>query len=46
MEPGVVQHYDTARRQRGQQHFFKTDVHHLGIATALKHQWRNQPALL
>jgi len=46
MKPGVVQHDHTARRQRGQQHFVKISVHHLRVATALKHQRRHQLVLL
>ena len=46
MKPGVVQHDDTARQQRGEQHLFKINVHHLGVATALKDQRRNQLVLL
>jgi hypothetical protein len=42
MKPGVVQYDHTARRQHWQQHLFKIDVHHLGVATALKHQRRDQ----
>jgi len=29
-----------------QQQLFKTNVHHLCVARALKHQWRDQPSLL
>ena len=46
VKPGVVQHDHTARRQRGQQHLFKINVHHLGVATALKHQRGDQFAPL
>jgi hypothetical protein len=46
MEPGVVQHDHTARRQRGQQHLFKTSIHHLRVATALEDQRRDEPAVL
>ncbi len=46
MKPGVVQHDHTTRRQRGQQHLFKINVHHFGVATALKDQRRDQLALL
>ena len=46
MKPGVVQHDHTARRQRGQQHFFKINVHRLRVATALKDQRRDQLVLL
>ena len=45
MKVGVVQHDHTARRQRGQQHFGKINVHHLRIATALKDQRRDQLAV-
>ena len=46
MKPGVVQHDHAARRQCGQQYLFKINVHHLRVATALKHQRRNQFVLL
>jgi len=42
MKPGVVQHDHAARRQGGQQHLFKINIHHLRVATALKDQRRNQ----
>ena len=42
MKLGVIQHDHTARRQRGQQHFCKINVHHLRVATALKDQRRDQ----
>jgi hypothetical protein len=46
MKPGVIQHDDAARRQFGQQHLFKINVHHLCGATALKHQRGGQLAVL
>jgi hypothetical protein len=46
MKPGVVQHDHTARRQFRQEHLFKISVHHLRVATALKHQRRHQFAVL
>ena len=46
MESGVVQHDHAAWRQFRQQHLLKINVHHLGVATALKDQRRDQPALL
>ena len=45
MKPGVVEHDHAARRQHGQQHLFKVSVHHLRVATALKHQWGDQLVL-
>ena len=38
MKPGVVQDNHAAFGQLRQQHFFKIGVHHLRVATALKHQ--------
>jgi hypothetical protein len=46
MKPGVVQHDHAARRQQRQQHLFKINVHHLGVATALKDQRCDQFAVL
>jgi len=46
VEPGVVQHDHAAGWQFGQQHLFKIDVDHLGVATALKDQRCDQFALL
>ena len=46
MEPGVVQHDHAAGRQRRQQHLFEINVHHFGVATALKHQRGHQLAVL
>lgn len=46
VKPGVIQHDDAARRQHGQQHLFKINVHHLRRASARKGQWRDQPAVL
>jgi len=46
MKPGIVQDDHTARRQHGQQHLGKINVHHLGVATALKDQRRDQLAPL
>ena len=45
MKPRVVQHDHAARRQHGQQHFFKINVHHLRVATALKDQRCHQLVL-
>jgi len=45
MKPGIVQHDHTARRQRGQQHLFEINVHHLCVATALKDQRSDQLVL-
>jgi hypothetical protein len=46
VEAGVVQHDHAACRQFGQQYLLKISVHHLGVATALKDQRRDQSALL
>ena len=46
MKPGVIQHDYTARRQFRQQHLLKIRIHHFGVATTLKDQRRDQPALL
>ena len=45
MEPGVVQHDHTARRQFGQEHLGKINVHHFRVATALKHKGSHQLVL-
>ena len=45
MKAGVVQHDHAARRQRGQQHLGKIDLHDLRVATALKRQRRDQLAV-
>ena len=42
MKPGVVQHDHAALWQHGQQHFCKINVHHFGVATALKDQRGDQ----
>ena len=46
MEPGVVQHDDTARRQLWQEHVFKISVHDFGGASARKGQRGHQLAVL
>jgi len=46
VEPGVVQNNHAAGRQFGQQHLLEIGLHHLGVATALKHQRRDQLAVL
>ena len=46
MKPGIIQHDHAARGQQGQQYFFKISVHDLGVATALKYQWRDQLTVL
>ena len=46
MEPGIIQHHHVAHRQFGQQHLLKIDIHHLGVATALQDQRRDQLAVL
>ena len=45
METGVVQHDHAAGRQHGQQHLGKIKVHDCGVATALKGQRGDQPAV-
>ena len=45
MKAGVVQNDHAAGRQRGQQHLGEINIHDLGVATALKHQWSHQFAL-
>ena len=45
MKTGVVQHDHAARRQCGQQHLCKIDVHDLRSTTALKGQRRDQLAV-
>ena len=46
MEAGVVQHDDAARRQCGQEHLFKINIHHLRVASARKGQRGDQLAVL
>jgi len=46
MEPRVVQNDHAARWPRWQESLFKTSVHPLRVATALKHQRGHQLALL
>ena len=46
MKTGVVQHDHAAWRQFGQQHLLKVGIHHLGVATALKHQRGDQFTVL
>ena len=45
MKAGVVQHDHAARRQHGQQHLGKINLHDLRVATALEHQRGHQFAL-
>jgi len=46
VEKGMIQNNHAARRQFGQQHLLKTDIHRLGVSTALKNQGCHQFTLL
>jgi hypothetical protein len=46
MKAGVVQHDHAAGWQFREQHLLKIRIHHLGVATALKDQRRDQLAVL